>query len=72
MVANKICKTKEQMYVKIGQTRPAHIKRNKQRELAKGKWEKKMRKEKSTNKGSRNITMTKNGKIKERETEKRT
>ena len=29
-----------------------------------------MRKEKSTNKGSRNITMTKNGKIKERETEK--
>jgi len=28
------------MYVKIVQTRPAHIKRNKQRELAKEKWEK--------------------------------
>ena len=40
LIANKNCKTKEQMYVKIVQIRPAHIKRNKQRELAKGKMEK--------------------------------
>ena len=61
------------MYVKNVQIRPEHIKRNKQRKLAKGKMEKENEAgKKSTNRGSKNIIMTENDKIKERETEKRT